>query len=146
MTPERPAEQRTEGDPQGAAAVASSIERLAVRLRRLEQQIRVFRQLHVAEVSDLAQRVQTIAKLHADELQLILDELAAIAGELAAQREPERQRESGGVGPSPTAPASPADPAASSPKRARWLAEEERRARPTPLSRRKLLRGRGKAP
>jgi len=37
-------------------------------------------------------------------------------------------------------PDSASDPAAASPKRAKWLAEEERKQRP--MSRRELLRGR----
>ncbi len=89
-------------------------ERLAERLRRLEQQIRVFKELH------------------GNELQLILDELADInadiKGELATPSEP-----------AVDAAASP-DPAAASPKRAKWLAEQERKSQP--LSRRELLRGR----
>ena len=75
-------------------------------------------------MSELATKVQVIAQLHADELQLILDELAGIEGELGTRND-----------------AATGDPAASSPKRAKWLAEEERRA--GPVSRRELLRGRG---
>ena len=106
----------------------SPSDELAVRLRRLEQQIRSFKELHTSEVSDLAQKLQAITKMHADELQLILDELADIASEVTTE-----------------APAaSEADPAASSPKRARWLADQERKSKP--LSRRELLRGRGEDP
>ena len=106
----------------------SPSDEIAVRLRRLEQQIRSFKELHTTEVSDLAQKLQAITKMHADELQLILDELADIASEVTTE--------------APTA--SGADPAASSPKRARWLAEQERKSKP--LSRRELLRGRGEDP
>ena len=89
-------------------------DRLAERLARLEQQIRAFKELH------------------ADELQLVLDELADIKAELTASQGPpaEAPAETGG-----------ADPAAGSAKRARWVAEQERKTRP--LSRRELLRGRG---
>lgn len=146
MTPEPPAEQNAQRDLDGSAAVAPSLQRLATRLQRLEQQVRAFKELHVAEVTDLAQRLGTIAQLHADELQLILDEVADIAGELAARSEAESRPGSGGAATSPAALASPGDPAASSPKRAKWLAEEERRARPAPVSRRELLRGRGEDP
>lgn len=83
---------------------------LATRLRRLEQQIRAFKELH------------------ATELQLILDELT----DIAAQVETEKAEASG-----PGAAVDPADPAAASPKRAKWLAEQERKA--APMSRRELL-------
>jgi hypothetical protein len=86
-------------------------ERLLERLRRLEQQIRVFKDLH------------------AGELQLILDELTDITSELASAEESAAQQ-----------PESTRDPAAASPKRAKWLAEQERKTRP--ISRRELLRGR----
>jgi len=103
-------------------------EQLGVRLRRLEQQIRAFRELHVREVGDLAEKLQVVIKLHDDELQLILDELDSIKREVAAIPAPEP-----GV-----------DPAASSPKRAKWLAEQERKK--APVSRRELLLGRGEEP
>jgi hypothetical protein len=92
-------------------------ERLTERLRRLEQQIRAFKELH------------------ANELQIILDELTDIASEveaLAADSTPA------------ALPAAPTDPAAASPKRAKWLADQERKTRP--LSRRELLRGRDEEP
>ena len=93
---------------------------LSARLRRVEQQIRAF------------------SKLHASELQLILDELTDIAAQVEAE-----QAAASAAGPSdPTAaadPAAPADPAAASPKRAKWLAEQERKA--APKSRRDLLFG-----
>jgi uncharacterized coiled-coil protein SlyX len=147
MTSEPPAEQNVQSHLEGSAAVAPSSQRLSARLQRLEQQIRAFKELHVAEVTDLAQRLHMIAQLHADELQLILDEVADIEGELAAARsEAESRPGSGEAATSQTALASPVDPAASSPKRAKWLAEEERRARPAPVSRRELLLGRGEDP
>ena len=88
-------------------------ERLIERLRRVEQQIRAFKELH------------------ASELQRILDELTDITNEVASESQPEAIE----------APAESAvDPAAGSPKRAKWLADQERKSRP--LSRRELLRGR----
>ena len=90
--------------------------KLLERLRRVEQQIRAFKELH------------------ASELQLVLDELADIAGEVEASR--------GAPLPGPEAPVD--DPAANSPKRAKWLAEQERKQRPQ--SRRELLFGRGEEP
>ncbi len=93
--------------------------KLEIRVARLEQQIRAFKELH------------------AGELGLILDELGSLRAELAAMAAP----------PSPAAPDAPRptseDPAAASPKRAAWLAEQERREqeRRAPMSRRDLLRG-----
>jgi hypothetical protein len=103
-------------------------ERLADRLRRLEQQIRVFKELH------------------GNELQLIQDELADINAELASvegavpPRTPEPVE--GAVSPRTPGLSAPtsADPAAGSPKRAKWLAEQEKKSQP--ISRRELLRGR----
>lgn len=86
--------------------------RLLERLQRLERQIRTFKDLH------------------ASELQIVLDELSDITSELASPAAPEA-----GV----SAPTS--DPAAS-PKRAKWLAEQERKQQP--MSRREFLGGRGK--
>lgn len=86
---------------------------LSARLRRVEQQIRAFRELHSSE------------------LQLILDELTDIA------RQVEDEKAAGDVAAAPDVAIDPADPAASSPKRAKWLAEQERKA--APKSRRELL-------
>ena len=85
---------------------------LSARLRRVEQQIRAFKQLHQSE------------------LQLILDELTDIAKQVDDERAAET---------APVVAADPADPAASSPKRAKWLAEQEKKA--APKSRRELLFG-----
>lgn len=91
---------------------------LSARLRRVEQQIRAF------------------SKLHASELQLILDELT----DISKQMEEEKAAESAASAPpADMAKVDPADPAASSPKRAKWLAEQERKA--APKSRRELLFG-----
>ncbi len=72
---------------------------LAARLRRVEQQIRAFKQLHESE------------------LQMILDELADVAKQVEDATASERAS-----APSPNTQ-DPADPAAASPKRAKWLAE-----------------------
>lgn len=103
---------------------------LGARLRRLERQIRAFRDLHVHEVTAAAERLSAIAKLQADELALILDELADLAADVEAAAPTESAASAEG------SQARLADPAASSPKRAKWLAEQERRAH---LSRRELL-------
>ena len=90
--------------------------KLETRVARLEQQIRAFKELHATELGQ------------------ILDELARFRAELVAMKTPADE----------PAAANAADPAANSPKRAAWLAEEERkeRERQAPLSRRELLRGR----
>ncbi len=85
---------------------------LSARLRRVQQQVRAFKELHQSE------------------LQIILDELT----DIARQVDEEKAAES-----APTAPVDPADPAASSPKRAKWLAEQEKKA--APKSRREFLFG-----
>jgi hypothetical protein len=100
-----------------------SRQKLETRLARVEQQIRAFKELH------------------ASELQLILDELASIRVELASfapktEEAPSEKTEG--------TSATPADPAANSPRRAAWEAEQQRKAeqQKAPLSRRELLRGR----
>jgi hypothetical protein len=92
--------------------------RLEVRVARLEQQVRAFRELH------------------ANELGTILGELESLRADLAPRPAP--------VEAVAQPPVDPSDPAASSPKRAAWLAEQERkeRERREPISRRELLRGR----
>lgn len=110
--------------------------RLATRLRRLETQIRAFREMHVRELREAAERLAAIEKLQADELQLIVDELADILRD--AEDAAAREGTHASVGGTPEATRAP-DPAAASPKRAKWLAEREKRAH---LSRRDLLRGR----
>jgi hypothetical protein len=96
---------------------------LAARLHRVEQQIRAF------------------SKLHASELQLILDELT----DISKQMEEEKAAANDAAAPADATSAAAAgqagrsDPAASSPKRAKWLAEQERKA--APKSRRELLFG-----
>ena len=94
---------------------------LAARLRRVEQQIRAF------------------SKLHASELQLILDELTDISRQMEEERAAETAAASDSSGPAADTTNAPADPAAASPKRAKWLAEQERKA--APKSRRDLLFG-----
>jgi hypothetical protein len=76
--------------------------------------------------------MKAFRELHSQELDLILDELRDIAS--SAEAAPAGPGEG-----APTLGATSADPAAASPKRAKWLEEQERRAH---LSRRDLLRGR----
>ncbi len=97
----------------------STRRKLEVRVARLEQQIRAFKELHATELGQ------------------ILDEIVSLRTELASMA----------AQPVPSEPGvSPADPAAASPKRAAWLAEEERkeRERQAPKSRRELLGGRAR--
>ena len=93
-------------------------QKLETRVMRLEQQIRAFKELH------------------ANELGQILDELASLRADLVAMSAPRSDTPAAGT---------LRDPAAGSPKRAAWLAEQERKEqqRKAPLSRRELLRGRG---
>ena len=89
---------------------------VSARLRRVEQQIRAFRELHQSE------------------LQLIIDELSDIAKQVE-----DEAGSSQGENPLQPPTSDPADPAAASPKRAKWLAEQERKQ--APRSRRELLFG-----
>ena len=97
-------------------------QKLTTRVARLEQQIRAFKELH------------------ATELGLILDELSSLRAELTAMAAATEARQSGTL----DAGGPAADPAAASPKRAKWLAEEARKdeERRAPLSRREFLKGR----
>jgi hypothetical protein len=89
-------------------------EELSARLRRVEQQVRAFKELHQSE------------------LQIILDELSDIVKQVDAER-------AAAASPAQTSAADAADPAALSPKRAKWLAEQAKKAEPK--SRRELLLG-----
>jgi hypothetical protein len=89
-------------------------EELSARLRRVEQQVRVFKELHQSE------------------LQIILDELTDIAKQVEVER-------AAAALPAQPSDVDPDDPAASSPKRAKWLAEQANKD--APKSRRKLLFG-----
>ena len=93
-------------------------QKLETRVMRLEQQIRAFKELH------------------ANELGQILDELASLRADLAAMAAPRSD--------TPASAGTLYDPAAGSPKRAAWLAEQARKEqqKKAPLSRRELLRGR----
>jgi hypothetical protein len=97
-------------------------EDLSARLRRVEQQVRAFKELHQGE------------------LQMILDELTDIARQVDAEKSAGSAAENAAeITPASPVDATDADPAASSPKRAKWLAEQEKKA--APKSRRELLFG-----
>lgn len=97
--------------------MSDDLARLLTRVRRVRTQIGSFRELH------------------SQELQMILDELSDIA---AAADAPAAPTSDVHVDAAP-ATTTMADPAAASPKRAKWLAEQERKAH---LSRRDLFRPR----
>ncbi len=92
---------------------------ISARLRRVEQQIRAF------------------SKLHASELQLILDELTDISKQMDEEKAAETAAARAPSNPPAGTTNDPADPAAASPKRAKWLAEQERKT--APKTRRDLL-------
>lgn len=94
---------------------------LAERLDRVLRQLRALSELQVRELGDLGERAATIARLHADELRIALEELQDIHSTLAAPETGEA-----------------AAPRASA-KRERWLAEQDRLTNPPPRSRREML-------
>jgi hypothetical protein len=98
-------------------------QRLESRIARVEQQVRAFKEMY------------------AGELQIVLDELTSIREELASLAPKDT---TAAIESAPEVPGLPTDPAANSPRRAAWLAEEKRKdeQRKAPLSRRELLRGR----
>jgi hypothetical protein len=130
----------------------------ATRLGRVLQQIASFSTMHAAELegvaaelevagqSELAARLRIYSDLHTQEAGLIIDELADVRSVLDRPApadpppSPEASPQSG-----LTAPSARPDPAASSPKRARWLAEQAEQARQSaeaaqrPRSRRDLF-------
>jgi len=119
------------------------------------QQIRSFTILHAAELESLAAELETAGQpdlaakihiyrdLHAQEAGLILDELTDVQADLdrqeteAAEATPEPFEQPAPSGDTEMRP----DPAASSPKRARWLAEQAEQSRQAqrPRSRRDLF-------
>lgn len=125
----------------------------ATRLARVQQQLRSFAELHRSEIDGVIQqlneanlqgfsaRLTAYLDLHAQEMAMVAEELADLGADL--QEEPpstvqtspnasaEPGRQASGVDPS--------DPAASSPKRARWLAEQANRLVIRPVSRRGFL-------
>jgi hypothetical protein len=115
------------------------------RLGRVIQQLRSFGDLHASELemmavaleaagaADLAQRLRAYRDVQRDEATMVVDELTDLQSDMAVDTQPSAPLE---------APAGSAqDPAASSPKRAKWLAEqtaEEERLK-QPMSRRDLF-------
>lgn len=119
------------------------------RLGRVLQQIKSFAALHTVELEqfasqleasgqpEAADRLRKLCEIQTQEIRYILDELADLRADL------ERAATAASAGesvdsPSPDAASRSTDPAASSPKRARWLAEQSARANQL-VSRRQLL-------
>ncbi|MBI4212714.1 MAG: hypothetical protein HY534_00200 [Chloroflexi bacterium] len=107
------------------------------RLGRARQQLRSFTGLHSAELgavvqelrdaglAEIAARLTAFRELHEQEAGLVIDELADIASDLASE-----PQSGSPPPPEPTVEGSTrdeSDPAAKSPRRARWLAEQARR-------------------
>ena len=117
------------------------------RLGRVIQQLRSFGDLHANELEslaieleavngELAQRVRSYRDVQRDEASMVVDELVDIQNDMAAATQPPDLLP---AGPPPAAPGG--DPAANSPRRAKWRAEqeaEEERLR-QPISRRDLF-------
>ena len=113
----------------------------ASRIARAVQQLRSFTELHgreldhlaadleAAGLAELAGRLRVFRSLQADEVGVVADELEHVQSTFT---EPEAEAQT-----------APDDPAAASPKRAQWLADQARRANPRPLSRRDVLTRRG---
>jgi hypothetical protein len=110
------------------------------RIGRVLQQLRSFGDLHATELTGLAdrlepalgERVRAFAQMQRNELKIIYDELLDIRTDLSDLVQ------HGEAAPT-VVPGD--DPAANSPKRARWLAEQAEQGEPTKLSRRDLLSG-----
>jgi len=120
------------------------------RLGRVIQQLRSFGDLHANELetlavaldaagaADLAQRLRAYRDVQRDEAAMVVDELVDVQTDMAAAVQPQPPEP---VEVPPTAPGGARDPAISSPKRAKWLADqaaEEQRLK-QPLSRRDLF-------
>jgi len=100
-----------------------------------------------AILARLAQSEATVMELarpfdlnHAEESRLVLEELADLQAELEAELSDSAAVDEPAADPSAAAMGDTLpDPAAASPKRARWLAGQMRHAEPTPSSRRQFL-------
>jgi hypothetical protein len=118
------------------------------RLGRVIQQLRSFDDLHANELeamalelegigaTEVAARLRLYRDVQRDEAHMVIDEIVHIQADMAAAEQPAHQ-------PEPPVQVAGIDPAASSPKRARWLAEQaaEVEHRKQPFSRRDFLGG-----
>jgi hypothetical protein len=109
------------------------------RLGRVIQQLRSFADLHANELlrladeiesSDVADRLRALRDIQRDEADMVVQELLDLQDDLV----------SGTAAPAAATPAG-GDPAANSPRRAKWLAEQEAEAERLrdPISRRELF-------
>jgi hypothetical protein len=115
------------------------------RLGRVVQQLRSFADLHASELegmamdldaagaTDVATRLRIYRDVQRDEATMVVDELVDIQTDLAAQAPASPEL--------PPLQTPPGDPAANSPRRAKWLAEQEAEAERLrqPVSRRELF-------
>jgi hypothetical protein len=118
----------------------------ATRLGRVIQQLRSFGDLHASELETMAQALDTAgaadeaAHLRAyiavqrDEAEVVVAELVDIQNDMIGSAQPAEPQQT-------PAATDPRDPAANSPKRARWLAEQAAEAERLrqPVSRRELF-------
>jgi hypothetical protein len=134
------------------------------RLGRVIQQLRSFNDLHGGELetlasqldsagtAELATRVRLYRDVQRDEAQMVIDELLDLQNDMAATSDPLAPATGpGSTGPGTTGPGVPVpppptasgrvDPAANSPRRAKWLAEQAAEAErlKQPISRRNLF-------
>jgi hypothetical protein len=110
------------------------------------QQLRSFGDLHAGELetmatdldaagaSELASRLRAYRDIQRDEGTMVVDELVDIQSDMIGAAQPNPPSEPGPA-------AVPGDPAANSPKRAKWLAEQSAEAERLrqPVSRRELF-------
>jgi hypothetical protein len=114
------------------------------RLGRIIQQLRSFGDLHASELegmaaeldaasqTDLAARLRAYRDIQRDEADMVVQELVDIQQDMISSATPEE---------TPPPPTLGHDPAVNSPKRAKWLAEQQAEAERLrqPVSRRSLL-------
>lgn len=120
------------------------------RLGRVIQQLQSFAELHAGELDqfaqelersgaeELARRLRLFRDMQRDEGQMVIEALVELRGDLAPEAAASNESAPEASGPD--------DPAANSPRRAKWLAEQAAEAERLrqPLSRRDLF-GRGRA-
>ena len=104
------------------------------RLGRIIQQVRSFGDLHASELetmaqdldaagaTDVASRLRVYRDVQRDEATMVVQELEDIRDDMASQAAPAQDT------PPPAQPNVGHDPAVNSPRRAKWLAEQEAEA------------------
>ena len=118
------------------------------KLGRVIQQLRSFGDLHANELetmavdldaagaSEVAARLRAYRDVQRDEASMVVEELVDIQSDMINASQTPAPAD-----PAPAAASVPGDPAANSPKRAKWLAEQEAEAERLrqPVSRRELF-------